>query len=998
MLPVSLPICRFRRLPFRFGSHARLLTLLKSGTMAGLLMVAPAWGDSSQQTDNAAPVQSQAAALSAGSRPLLPSRAEIERHQEFFLLLLGGMGIITVSLIRAVNRNRTLREALRRAELAESRLKTLLDNVGSYVYIKDNHYRYQYGNRRVCELFNTAPAALIGMDDSHFFGGETFAHTRDVDRRVIERGEPQEGVETHLIKSDGSRRDYLTIKTPIRDARGRITGLCGISTDITRDRATAQLIRQLEKRFSKIASRLPGVIFQVELGADGTSPRIAYVSENVSSLSGLSPDDLGSEPGRVLALIHPDDRDSLLDSARIALGTLEPWVHEYRIYHPDGDIRWLQVSALPEPAEEGGLTVYGFINDITRLQAEQDVAHELQNRLNKAALRVPGVIFQLDRLGDNRLAMPYVSDGLMTLVAGMLPGQLREDASPFLDLCHPDDQAGLRQSLKYALDHLRPWFHEFRIICPQGDVRWLRGSASPEASANNGVTAYGFLTDITEQQLAQQAVDELQNRFSKIASRLPGVIFQLEHHPDGHTLMPYASQGVDLLLGATDFELRSEPDVAFNRVHPEDRKTLQDSLQRAASLMQPWATQLRTLWPDDSIRWLRINATPDQSQDSIIFWYGYAQDITEEYRVESRLRETEEKLGSLYRLSPLGIVLTDMAGHFIDFNSAFENLFGYTAEQLKALDYWDVTPREYEQQEAIQLESIARSGAYGPYEKEYIRKDGSRVPVRLNGVIIHGHDGEAYIWSIIEDMTESRAILDELKRSNAELEQFAYAVSHDMRQPLRMISSYLQIMERTLADTLNDETRSCMRFAMEGARRMEQMILSLLEYSRVGRASGSINPMNSHEALEEALLYLGPEIKASGGQVTVSGTWPQISASHDEMTRLLQNLVGNALKYHPENVAPRIEVMASGKLPDRFRVEVRDNGIGIDPTQMDRLFQVFSRLQPRVRYDGVGVGLALCRKIVEHHRGVIGVTSEGEGKGSTFWFEIPVLPDQAKRP
>ncbi|MEY4195021.1 MAG: hypothetical protein RLZZ226_1389, partial [Pseudomonadota bacterium] len=180
MLPVSLPDYRFRRFPSRFGLHTRLLTLLQSGTMAGLLMVAPAWGDSSQQTDNAAPVQSQATVLSAGSRQLLPSLAEIGQHREFFLLLLGGMGIITVSLIQTVNRNRALQKAVRRAELAESRLKTLLDNVGSYVYIKDNHYRYQYGNRRVCELFNTSPDALVGMDDSHFFGGETFAHTRDV--------------------------------------------------------------------------------------------------------------------------------------------------------------------------------------------------------------------------------------------------------------------------------------------------------------------------------------------------------------------------------------------------------------------------------------------------------------------------------------------------------------------------------------------------------------------------------------------------------------------------------------------------------------------------------------------------------------------------------------------------------------------------------------------------------------------------------------------------
>lgn len=125
MLPVSLPDYRFRHVPFRFRLHTRLLTLLQSGTMAGLLMVTPAWGNSSQQTDNPAPAQSQATVLSAGSRPLLPSRAEIEQHQEFFLLL-GGIGIITVSLIRAVNRNRTLREALRRAELAESRLKPCL--------------------------------------------------------------------------------------------------------------------------------------------------------------------------------------------------------------------------------------------------------------------------------------------------------------------------------------------------------------------------------------------------------------------------------------------------------------------------------------------------------------------------------------------------------------------------------------------------------------------------------------------------------------------------------------------------------------------------------------------------------------------------------------------------------------------------------------------------------------------------------------------------------
>jgi PAS domain S-box-containing protein len=257
-----------------------------------------------------------------------------------------------------------------------------------------------------------------------------------------------------------------------------------------------------------------------------------------------------------------------------------------------------------------------------------------------------------------------------------------------------------------------------------------------------------------------------------------------------------------------------------------------------------------------------------------------------------------------------------------------------------------------------------------------------KLPLRDEGDQIYA------LCGISTDITERMQAEDEIKRSNAELEQFAYAISHDMRQPLRMIANYLQLLAKSLGERLDEDERQFLAFAVDGAQRMDRMILSLLEYSRVGRMGEPKARVSSREALDEALALFGPEIAATGADVKIAGEWPDIVACRDELTRLFQNLIGNALKYREAGQAPRVEVRASCA-SGRFRAEVRDHGIGIDPAQTGRLFKMFSRLQARSRFDGAGVGLALCRKIVEGHGGQIGVESPGEGGGSLFWFEIP---------
>jgi signal transduction histidine kinase len=214
-----------------------------------------------------------------------------------------------------------------------------------------------------------------------------------------------------------------------------------------------------------------------------------------------------------------------------------------------------------------------------------------------------------------------------------------------------------------------------------------------------------------------------------------------------------------------------------------------------------------------------------------------------------------------------------------------------------------------------------------------------------------------------------------------------------MRQPLRMISSYLQLLQKGLGDTLDAEKREYFNFAIDGAQRLDAMLRGLLDYSRIGRKGEPPVWIDSRAALDEALLFLRPAIAEAQAELRIDGEWPRLLASPDELLRLLQNLIGNALKFRVEGRPPVVTV-SSEVINGHWRFCVADNGVGILPDQIGRLFQVFQRLQSRTAFEGTGIGLALCRKIAEHHGGKIWAESAGEGLGSRFCVELP-LPQEA---
>jgi PAS domain S-box-containing protein len=259
---------------------------------------------------------------------------------------------------------------------------------------------------------------------------------------------------------------------------------------------------------------------------------------------------------------------------------------------------------------------------------------------------------------------------------------------------------------------------------------------------------------------------------------------------------------------------------------------------------------------------------------------------------------------------------------------------------------------------------------------------------RLLGEIVERHRGESLLRQATED----------LARSNRELEQFAYVASHDLQEPLRMVASYTQLLALRYGDKLDQDAHDAIDYAVDGAVRMKQMIEDLLAYSRVSSKTRPAAVVDTQSSVSLALCNLGTAIREAGAEVEC-GDLPPVLADAGRMVQLFQNLVGNAIKFHTPGVPPRVHIEARRAPgdPRRWLFRVADNGIGIDPKYFERVFVMFQRLHTRQEYPGTGIGLALCQRIVERHKGRIWIESE-PGKGTAFLFTLPEVEAEKVEP
>ncbi len=368
--------------------------------------------------------------------------------------------------------------------------------------------------------------------------------------------------------------------------------------------------------------------------------------------------------------------------------------------------------------------------------------------------------------------------------------------------------------------------------------------------------------------------------------------------------------------------------------------------------------------------------------------------IIKRKRVEQILRDSEELAKTLMNATIDAAFLMSPDGIILAANQALASRFGTHADDLVGRSFFSIIPPALALSRRKQFDEVLATRLPMHIQDE---RDGRVMDNRIYPVV--DPDGTISRVAVFSrDITAQRAAaaaavekaMEDLERSNRELEQFAYVASHDMRQPLRMISSYLGLIERKLGADLPGEIKDFIGYAVGGARRMDALILGLLEYSRVGRGEPIHQTVDLADVVADALSNLEIAIQESGTEIRVSDQPAAVFGDRSELVRLVQNLIGNAVKYRAPDRPPKIRIDWQAA-EDGWQVQVADNGTGIAAEDHERAFGIFQRLVQSDSVEGTGIGLAVCRKIVEHHGGRIWIESE-PGRGSTFLFTLKGTP------
>ena len=509
------------------------------------------------------------------------------------------------------------------------------------------------------------------------------------------------------------------------------------------------------------------------------------------------------------------------------------------------------------------------------------------------------------------------------------------------------------------------------------------------------IAIYYLLRALQSSQMHQAAEDKLRSANEKTEMALAALREHksvLEKHAivaitDIKGNITYANDMLCKVSGYSREELIGQNHrILKSGIH--DNQVFKD-MWRTIARGQVWNGDLCNRAKDGHYYWVRTTIVPTLgTNNKPISYVAIRTEITEGKIAEQNLQRSETLLRNLFELSPVGIALNDFeTGAFIRANNALIEPTGYTHDEFIKLNYWDLTPKEYEPMESQQLESLRQSGHYGPYEKEYITKHGIRYPVLLNGVLITDPlNNKKMIWSIVEDISERKRI-EKMKN------EFVSTVSHELRTPLTSISGALGLLSGGALGILPDDIQKMIDIAHKNSKQLTFLINDLLDMEKLaaGKMDFHLRQQRLLSLIKQAIESILSYAQKFDVSLVLENSIPEIvvMVDSDRLMQVLSNLLSNAIKFSPKNG----KVSISMKLQNRtVRITVTDQGAGIPAKFHSQIFQKFAQADSSDsrQKGGTGLGLAISRELMIHMGGTIGFESK-EGKGSSFYFELPTL-------
>lgn len=845
-----------------------------------------------------------------------------------------------------------------------------------------------------CTFINDAGSEMLGVSKEELIGRpmHRFIHpprltgrghqkkTCPVCNPALLKGRVEHQTMT-FFRQDGTPIQVRYSSIPITE-NDQNKGAVVTFEDITEFLETTHRLQQATDALNRILQQSLDLICSFDKNG-----RFVHVNDACRKILGYEPIELIGK--RYMDFLVAEDVKQTLRTGKVVMGGGSRNNFENRYVRKDGTVVPILWSARWD-ADEGLMYCTG--KDATELHQAKAELELRERRFRQLVKGGTDIIAVLDKSGKCTYVSP-TSNPLLGYSSEEFTGQNA------FEHIHPDDIAEVKRVFTQLHDGEIAVLNVFRFRHKNGTWRWMETSLKDlsDDPAVNGLVAN--LRDVTERINALRQVEESNERYRYVLRATFDAIWDW----DIANNQVHWGEGLYELFGHESRNEHNTFDFWLDNIHPDDLARVRGSLTNAMESDENWRDEYRFRRSDGSYSYVVNKSLIIRNDDGLATrMVGAIQDITIRKTEELRLKLLESVIVNM--TDAVLVIRVDEGEEaepiIVYCNKAFSEMTGYSLSEVygKSALFFERPERDMEVIEAL-YEAYDEKKSF-ECELEYYKKDGELFWLNIVLSPIFDENGQCSHFIAIErDITERKKsdlklkeLYDELEVhakklsvSNHELEQFAYVASHDLQEPLRMVTGFLSLIERKYADKLDDKARQFIFYAVDGAQRMRQIILDLLEYSRVGKESDMAEDIDISLLIEDILSLHKKQLSESNAEV-IYQDMPVIRSYRSPLRHVFQNLISNGLKYQVKDHRPVIQI-SSKPIEGGYEFCVSDNGIGIAPEYHEKIFNIFQRLHSKDEYSGSGMGLAITKKVIENLGGEIRVEST-EGKGSMFIFTI----------